>query len=54
MAYYKGWLLVHLSVGPVTGSWRAAKDGVTVCASSREALYAIIDAREQKGDGCPG
>lgn len=43
--YYRGWVLSHRYIRPVSGRWVAARHGVTMCHSTREGLINMIDAR---------
>lgn len=43
---YKGWYIFEDLRAPVTGRWRARRYGVGMCASTREALGRMIDARD--------
>lgn len=42
---YKGWDMYWVPAAPVTGTHRAEKHGVALCASTREQLERIIDLR---------
>lgn len=44
---HKGWLISYNELRPVTGRWKAEKQGVSMCAGTREALVNMIDARSQ-------
>lgn len=43
--HYRGWWISYGSKRPVTGTWRATRYGVGMCAGSREALVRMIDQK---------
>lgn len=43
---YRGFSITYAPSAPITGRWQAARNGVTLCADSREALCRMIDLRE--------
>jgi hypothetical protein len=45
--YYKGWRILRGPEHPVTGQWRALRQGVGMGHTTREGLIAMIDARER-------
>jgi hypothetical protein len=46
---YKGWTITFNENRPVTGTWRAERFGVGMCASSLESLQHMIDIRVREG-----
>ena len=42
---YKGWAIDYDVRRPVTGTWRAERHGVGMCAGTKEALYRMIDTK---------
>jgi hypothetical protein len=42
---YKGWTITYSGARAVTGSWRADRFGVGVCASTKAALLRMIDIK---------
>jgi len=40
---YRGWSLGFNPRRPVTGTWKATRDGVTLCAASQTALQTTVD-----------
>jgi hypothetical protein len=42
---YKGWKITYSANRPVTGTWRAERHGVGMCAGTREALQRMVDAK---------
>ncbi len=44
-AVYRGWTVTTSPTRPVTGTWRAERHGVGMCAGTYEALKRMIDTR---------
>lgn len=42
---YKGWSIDYDVRRPVTGTWRAERYGIGMCAGTKEALYRMIDTK---------
>ena len=42
---YRGWKITYDRNRPVTGTWRAEKHGVGVCAGNLAQLHRMIDTR---------
>jgi hypothetical protein len=43
---YKGWTITYCALCPRTAQWIASKGAISTHAASRDALIAIIDAKE--------
>jgi hypothetical protein len=46
MSHYRGWTLDFNPQRPRTGTWKAQRYGVSMCAASLTALQAMIDLNE--------
>jgi hypothetical protein len=46
--FYKGWAVTYIAHRPVTGTWRAERFGVGMCASTSDAIKRMIDARARE------